>query len=119
MQRKGLLLAATGVMIFIAAFGSQKKASGLLLLDWAAKADEKAPPVAVLIELGLKDNKPTPWPGSATVKGAKVVHREGYRFRADDALVAPDSWKATSHRPLRLPPKPQPALTKTEGIASI
>jgi hypothetical protein len=104
-------------MVLIAAVSGQKKSEGLLVLDWAAKAQEKAPPVAVLIELGVKDTVPTPWPGSATVKGAKVVHREGYRFIKDDELIAPDAWKVSSHRPLRVPPK-QPAVSKTEGLVA-
>lgn len=117
-RRPVLLLAATSVMLVLAALSAQKKAQGLLLLDWAAKADTTAPPVAVLIELGLKDGTPTPWPGRAAVTGAKVVHREGYRFRKDDELVDPDGWKASSHRPLRLPPK-NPALAKLEGVGPV
>jgi hypothetical protein len=116
-RRRALLLAATGLMLLIAAVSGQKKAESLLLLDWAAKAKEKAPPVAVLIELGVKDTVPTPWPGSASVEGAKVVHREGYRFIKSDALTEPDGWKVSSHRPLRVPPK-QPAVSKTEGIVA-
>src|SRR5262249_17937425 len=60
------------------------------------------------------------WSGAATVKGAKVVHREGYRFRpkAGDVLNDPDGWKISSHRGLRVPQN-QPAVAKMEGIATV
>ncbi|HEY1381744.1 MAG TPA: hypothetical protein VGF55_33405, partial [Gemmataceae bacterium] len=51
------------------------------------------------------------------VQGARVVHREGYRFRDGDRLVAPDAWEASSHRPLRVPPR-QPAVARMEGMAT-
>src|SRR5262249_51338202 len=56
----------------------------------------------------------------ASVKGAKVVHREGYRFRpaAGDKLGDPDAWTASSHRGLRLPPK-NPAALKLEPFATV
>src|SRR5437763_1695030 len=60
-RRAVLFLAVLGVMIALAALGSQKKPGSLLVLDWAAKASVETPPVAVLIELGVKDDKPTPW----------------------------------------------------------
>ena len=43
--------------------------------------------------------------------GAKVVGREGYRFREDDKLTEPDGWQASSHRPLRAAPKMPAAIT--------
>jgi hypothetical protein len=113
-RRYIVLLVATGIMIAVAATGSQKK-SGLLILEWAGKAAPEHPPLALLIELGRKDTKPTPWSGRAVVTGANVVHREGYCFQDKDALVAPDSWEASSHRPLRVP-RNNAALAATEGI---
>ena len=64
----------------------RKPAASLPVLDWAGKARAETPPAAVLVELGLQDKEPRDWSGKATVTGAKVVHREGYRFRADDRL---------------------------------
>ena len=118
MKRHPLLaLAAIALLVFMGAVAGPKKTS-LLLLDWSAKATGEPPPVAILIELGLKDEQPTRWAGRAVVTGAKVVHREGYRFRDGDRLTEPDAWQASSHRPLRLPPR-NPALARTEGIATV
>jgi hypothetical protein len=118
MKRQAVLfLAGAGVLLALAALAAQKK-PGLLLLDWAAKGSHEAPPVAVLIEMGLKDENPTSWSGEATVSGAKVVHREGYRFRDGDKLVDPAGWEASSHRGLRVPPR-QPQVARTEGIATV
>src|SRR5438067_398778 len=99
--RPVLLLAAVGATLALATWAAPKN-QGLLILDWAAKAPAEAPPVAVLIELGVKDAQPTPWSGRVKVEGATVVHREGYRFRDGDKLVAPDAWEASSHPPLRM-----------------
>ena len=105
MKRRFLLVtAATAAMIAIAALATQQR-PGLLLLEWAHKAPAETPPTAVLLEFGLKDVKATDWSGRATVAGARVVSREGYRFRpsAGDKLAAPDAWQASSHRGLRVP----------------
>jgi hypothetical protein len=51
-RRHLLLLTAVGVMVAAAAIGFQKKPGELLLLEWAGKAHNDKPPVAVLIELG-------------------------------------------------------------------
>ena len=98
MKRRAFLAAAVaGIMVVVLLLGAQKaKPDGLLLLDWAAKGKHPTPPVSVLIELGKKDTEPTDWPGWARVTGAKVVEREGYRFRANDKLIEPDSWRASS-----------------------
>jgi len=119
-RRRTLIVVALGVMAAVALLAAQKpKADGkLLLLEWAAKSSLDTPPVAVLIELGLKDTEPTKWDGKATVSGAKVVHREGYRFRDGDQLTDPDAWEASSRRPIRVPPR-QPAVARTEGIDSV
>src|SRR5262249_7239966 len=119
-RRFVLLLTAAATMLTLAAFARQRQQpqQPLLLLEWAAKAKMETPPVAVLIEMGAKDAEPTSWPGRVTVAGARVVRREGYRFRKEDKLVEPDAWEAGSHRGLRVPPR-QPAIAKSEGIATV
>jgi hypothetical protein len=116
LRRPVLLLLALGVMLGLAVTGSQKK-STLPLLDWANQAPAEKPPVAVLIEMGLLDQSPTPWPGRALVRGAKVVRREGYRFGADDKLTDPDGWKASSRRPV--PPGQLIAAARRARIATV
>src|SRR5262249_27024973 len=68
---------------------------------------------------GLKDAQPKSWAGKVAVDGAKVVHREGYRFRAGDKLT-PDGWDASSHKPLRGTGQ-MPAATKIvpEPVATV
>jgi hypothetical protein len=117
MKRPILLLAAMAVMVGLAFVGAPREAE-LLVLAWARKAPAETPPVAILIELGLKDQKPTDWSGRAAVSAAKVMHREGYRFRKDDKLTAAGGWQGESHRPLRIPVG-QPQVTKLEGIAPV
>jgi hypothetical protein len=118
MKRRALLIfSATVGMLALAALARQRPAN-LLVLEWASKAKMPAPPVAVLIEFGVKDGQPTAWAGRASVEGARVVHREGYRFRAGDKLVEPDGWIASSHRAMRVPPR-NPAVAKMEGIATV
>src|SRR5690349_14977477 len=90
-RHPGLFIAVAAVMVAVAAF-ADKKPEKLLILDWAAKSGDPAPPAAVLIELGLKDKIPTPWAGTATVSGARLVRRDGYRFWKKDELVEPDGW---------------------------
>ncbi len=80
-----LVLSAVAAMIAVAALSEPKK-SNLFLLDWANRGSKERPPAAILIEFGLKDKTPEKWSGRAVVTGAKVVHREGYRFRPDDKL---------------------------------
>ncbi len=117
--RKWVLLAAVVVgLIAAAAMSFAPPKPSLLLLDWANKGKADKPPAAVLIEMGLKDDKPTDWSGRATVSGAKVVGREGYRFWEDDKLKEPDAWEASSHHG-RAVPKGQPAVVKQEGIATV
>src|SRR5258708_7253423 len=116
-RRIALFLPVLGVMIALAALGQQKKPS-LLILEWASKAADETPRVAILIEMGLKDDKPTVWSGHASVTGAKVIHREGYRFRAGDKLVEPNGWEVSSHRGMRAP-QGQPQVARMEGIATV
>jgi hypothetical protein len=119
-RRRTFLVAVTVTVLILAVLAAEKKPQGkLLILDWSAKSSLEKPPVAILIEFGRKDVRPTEWAGTATVTGAKVVNREGYRFRpkAGDALTD-DGWRISSHRGLRLPPN-QPALQKMEPIATV
>lgn len=120
MKRRALLSAAVaGVMVLVLLLAAQKcKPDSLLLLDWAAKGNHPTPPVSVLIELGSKDTEPTDWSGRAGVTGAKVVQREGYRFRQGDQLVEPDGWKASSRRPIAVP-RGNPVAARREGIGSV
>jgi hypothetical protein len=118
MKRCYLGLAVLGLMIGVVALAPPAKNDKLLVLEWAAKSNAPAPPTAVLIELGLTDTDPADWTGSAAVKGAKVVHREGFRFRKTDKLTDPDGWEAKSHRGIRVPAK-QPQISKAEKIATV
>jgi hypothetical protein len=118
MLRKVLLSGvACTVLLAVVAF-SQPKPGELTVLEWAKKGKAEEVPVALLIEMGVKDTMPADWNGKASVTGARVVHREGYRFRDGDKLVDPDGWEAKSRRPIRVP-KGQPAVAKMEGIASV
>jgi hypothetical protein len=112
-----LVIVAVAAMVAVAAL-SEKKQTTLLLLDWANRGPKERPPAAVLIEMGTKDKQPAKWSGRAVVNGAKVVHREGYRFRPDDKLSDPDRWEASSHWGLRVPPR-NPAVRAMEGIATV
>jgi hypothetical protein len=114
------LLLAAGTLAGMAALAalSRPASPDLLVLQWARKAELPTPPVAVLIEMGMKDPRPADWPGRAQVRGAKVVHREGYRFRREDKLLEPDGWQAASHRGLRVPPG-YPEISKMEGLATV
>ncbi|MGH7173387.1 MAG: hypothetical protein ACRELG_24145, partial [Gemmataceae bacterium] len=112
-----LVVAAAVTMVAVAALSEKKKPS-LLLLDWANRGSKERPPAAVLIEMGTKDKQPAKWSGRAVVKGAKVVHREGYRFRPADKLSDPDRWELSSHWGLRAPPR-NPAVRLMEGVATV
>ncbi len=118
MRRILIGLAVAGFMAAVLGLATQKTDKTLLLLDWANKANDDKPPVAVLIEFGLKDKEPTDWNSKAVLAGAKVVHREGYRFRDGDRLVEPDGWQAKSRRPIRVPAN-NPAAARLEGIVSV
>ncbi len=111
-----LFLTTVGALAALAALSEQKKPR-LLLLEWSGRGKAEKPPAAVLIELGVKDKEPTRWDGKATVRGAKVVHREGYRFRPADKLSG-DGWQVSSHRGLRVP-QGRPAVARMEGIATV
>jgi hypothetical protein len=112
-----LTVVAVAAMVAVAALSETKK-TGLLLLEWAQRGAKERPPAAVLIEMGTKDKQPAQWSGRAIVNGAKVVHREGYRFRPDDKLSGPDRWEVSSHWGLRVPPR-NPAVRAREGVATV
>jgi hypothetical protein len=116
-RRHLMLITSLAVMVAVVALAQQKPAS-LLAIQWAGKAKADAPPVAVLVEFGVKDAKPGPWSGAATITGARVIDREGYCFRSGDELVDPDGWHASSHRPIALPPR-NPALNAIEGVSTV
>src|ERR1035438_10388467 len=52
----------------------------------------------VRILLGVTDEKPTPWDGSVTARGADVQSINGWRFERPDG-VSGHSWKASSRQP--------------------
>jgi hypothetical protein len=87
-------------------------------LDWAKKSAPAKPRVAVLLEFGQKDINLRDWSGQATIAGAKVVQREGYRFHPQDKLTGADGWTASTHRPVRAPAG-MPAITKLEPVATV
>lgn len=117
MKRCMLLLSAIMVMVGVAALAPPAKPGKLVVLEWAAKAKAETPPVAVLLEFGGSDKEPTAYSGSVAVKGAKVVHREGYRFRKTDRLTDA-GWTMSSHRAIRVPPR-SPQVSKVEKIATV
>ncbi len=117
-MKRVLSLVFAGAFVLVAvAFALQTK-SAYPLLDWAKKAAADRPTVAVLLEFGQKDISTRDWSGKAIVKGAKVSHREGYRFREKDKLVGTDAWEASSRLQIRVP-KGQPAISKVEPLASV
>jgi hypothetical protein len=118
-RRIGAAAAAVAVVVLAALYAQKKPAEKLLVLEWAEKSSLERPPVAVLIEFGDKDTSPTDWSGQVAATDAKIVHREGYHFRPKAGDEITDAgWKASSRRPVRVPPK-QPAVAKIEGIGTI
>jgi hypothetical protein len=118
MKRRLVLLSIVVlVMAAVVAMALQPRPN-LLVLEWAYKAPKESPPVAVLLEFGINETKEINYSGTATVTGAKVVHREGYRFRATDKLVEPSGWTASSHRGLRVSAKDVVAA-KLEAHATV
>jgi hypothetical protein len=118
MRRMLVVVGVVGLMAAVLGLTAQKEKNNLLILDWANKAAAENPPVAVLIEFGHKDKEPIDYNSKAAVTGAKVVHREGYRFRGKDRLVEPDGWEVQSHRPIRVP-QGNPAAARLEGIVTV
>ncbi|MBI2805747.1 MAG: hypothetical protein HYX68_12275 [Planctomycetes bacterium] len=116
MKRTLTFVAAITLVLVVVALALQQRA-GFPYLDWAKKAEAGKPRVAILLEFGHKDIQYRDWSGDAIVTGAKVVHREGYRFRDDDKLVVGAGWEGRSHRVLR-GPKNNPVITKLEPVAT-
>ena len=54
--------------------------------------------VGVRLVLGLTDQSETKWDGSAVAHNARIASMEGWRFDADDALAAGNSWRISTHR---------------------
>jgi hypothetical protein len=117
MKRVLSLGAALALILAIFVYALQPGGS-FPALDWAKKGSNIPPRVAILLEFGHKDVTTHDYSGSATVTGAKVVHREGYRFRDADKLVGADGWEASSRAPIRAP-KGKPAVSKLEPLATV
>ncbi len=117
MKRSIVIVVSLATMLVVTALARQR-GEAPAAHTWAANALKEPPPLAVLLEFGVKDADVYDWSGSAKIEGARVVHREGYRFRAEDKLVAPDGWQASSHRPLR-GAAGQPLINKLEPIAPV
>jgi hypothetical protein len=118
MKRVLLFGVALGIMAAVSAVAFQQPRQSFPMLDWAKAAAPEKLTVAVVLEFGRKDANSRDWSGTATASGAKVVFRDGYRFRAEDKLVGADGWEAMSHRGIRVP-KGQPAVNKMEPIATV
>jgi hypothetical protein len=70
-----------------------------LLFAWLLAAALPAQAaMGVRVALGLTDQNPTKWDGSAVAHGARIASIEGWRFDGDDALAAGDSWKISTRR---------------------
>jgi hypothetical protein len=113
------------IMVAVSALALQQPGAGTHpVLDRVKKSTKTPERVALVLEMGLKDNEPRDWSGDAEITGAKVVVREGYRFRKGDQLQGNAGWSAKSHRPLRgaTGPKigvPAPVVNKMEPIATV
>ncbi|HLJ95285.1 MAG TPA: hypothetical protein VKU02_19055 [Gemmataceae bacterium] len=117
MKRCLLSVAVLAAMVTVSGLALQQSPT-LLLITWASNAPPEMPVAAVLIEMGLNDPKPRDWSGQATVVGATVTTRDGYRFRTGDEFVQPNGWKAASHRGIRAP-QGNPAVNKMEPVATV
>ena len=117
MKRCLIAVLAALTMLSVALLAPPRKEGKLLILDWAKKAKGETPPAAVLLEFGLTDKEPADWSGDVAVTGAKVVHREGYRFRKTDKLNE-NAFEASSHRAIKVPPR-RPQVSKMEKIATV
>jgi hypothetical protein len=53
--------------------------------------------VSVRLQLGVGDTEPTPWDGSLTARGARITALEPWRFEGQDAILAGNKWKASTH----------------------
>jgi hypothetical protein len=117
MKHRLLYLSILTVMFGLSALAVQHCPS-LLLIRWANNGPSQKARLAILLEMGVQDTKPRDWSGRATIQGAHLVDRAGYRFRSSDHLVAPDGWKAASHRAIRAP-RFNPAVDRMEPVATV
>ncbi|MGF1582494.1 MAG: hypothetical protein ACFCD0_24485 [Gemmataceae bacterium] len=122
MKRRLLLLGAVSITLVVVGIAArlqqQQQAKSHPVLDRAFQSGEHSAPVAVLLEFGIKDRKSKDWSGAAKVNGAKVLRRDGYRFRQNDKLIKPSKWTARSYRALRLGSR-RAILDKLEGPATV
>jgi hypothetical protein len=72
--------------------------SRLVLVWLLATAVPSPAAVGIRVVLGLNDQNPTKWDGSAVAHGARIASIEGWRLDGDDALAAGDSWKISTRR---------------------
>ena len=117
-MKRVLTLAGAIALVLAAVVVALQTSGSFPSLDWAKKGNLGPARVAVLLEFGPKDIKLRDWSGTAIVTGAKVAHREGYRFQASDKLVGADGWSASTHKPVRAPAG-MPQITKLEPVASV
>lgn len=106
------------VLVLVITVFALQPGGGFPLLDWAKKAKAGKLPISVLLEFGHTDISFRDWSGQATVTGAKVLGREGYRFRDEDKLIGANAWQAKSRAPIRAP-KGKPALAKMEIASTV
>lgn len=119
MQRVLIALIALGFMAGVALLsGDDEEESELLLMKWANAAPSVPSEVAILVRVGMKDARPTDWPGQATVDGATLVRRETYRFREGDELTEPNGWKIRTRRPAQ-PRANRPNVTVLPAEAGV
>ena len=71
---------------------SQLRVLSVLLMCAAAQAA-----VGVRLVVGLTDREQTKWDGSVTARDARITAIEPYRFDADDAILAGNAWKMSTH----------------------
>src|SRR6185503_15498293 len=57
--------------------------------------------IAVRIMLGRQDTAATAWDGSLTVTDGTLLGVTGWRFRQQDAMTGPSSWRAMTRRQQR------------------
>ena len=114
MKRASLMVLALGCMVGISALALQTDPAVSDPNTWFSKAQPAAATTAILLELGVSDESAQDWSGQATVEGAKIVRREGYRFRKGDTLTTDDAWKASSHRPIRAGRNPRHSQAGTD-----
>jgi hypothetical protein len=117
-MKRILSFVAALMLVLVAIAFALQPVSNFPYLDWAKKAAPAKAVATVLLEFGLKDIVSRDWSGSATVTGANVIQRGGYRFREGDKLVLPNAWEANSRPPIRAP-KGMPAVTKLETLATV